>query len=232
METGRPTARNLDFQSEPPISVSVLLRFCVRFCPACATLSTTSKSREYSKWKVAEMDPRSITKCRQCKSPRCRGSYATGGRRRFRRLGMGAVLKAQMAALFCDGDVADTTPTVADVTSELARCELEAERLYAAHHNKGVQNWPERPANLRNGPRIWERLCEGPVIGSPHNVPRLLRTYESCMNNACTSSIRGPTGSRCRNTDWNGFPLDNEWDMQNPERLWPDCYQSISGWRR
>ena len=41
------------------------------------------------------------------------------------------------------------TPTVVDVTSELARCELEAERLYPAPHNKGVQNWPERGANLQ-----------------------------------------------------------------------------------
>jgi hypothetical protein len=32
------------------------------------------KSREYSKWNIAEMGPRSITKCRQRKSPRCRGS--------------------------------------------------------------------------------------------------------------------------------------------------------------
>ena len=34
------------------------------------------------------------------------------------------------------------TPTVADGTSELARCELEAERLFPPPHNKGAQNWP------------------------------------------------------------------------------------------
>ena len=32
---------------------------------------------------------------------------------------------------------------------KLARCELEAERLYPAPHNKGAQNWPERAANLQ-----------------------------------------------------------------------------------
>ena len=34
------------------------------------------------------------------------------------------------------------TPTVADGTSELARCELEAERLFPPPHDKGAQNWP------------------------------------------------------------------------------------------
>ena len=41
------------------------------------------------------------------------------------------------------------TPTVADVTSELARCELEAERLFPPPHNKSTQNWPVRAANLQ-----------------------------------------------------------------------------------
>ena len=40
------------------------------------------------------------------------------------------------------------TPTVADVTTEPARCELEAERLFPPPHNKGAQNWPVRAANL------------------------------------------------------------------------------------
>jgi len=40
------------------------------------------------------------------------------------------------------------TPAVADVARDLARCELEAERLYPAPDNKGLANWPEREANL------------------------------------------------------------------------------------
>ena len=39
------------------------------------------------------------------------------------------------------------TPTVADVISELARCQLDAERLYPAPPNKGAQNWADRAAN-------------------------------------------------------------------------------------
>jgi len=41
------------------------------------------------------------------------------------------------------------TPALADVASALARCQLEAERLYPAPSNKGAQNWPERAANLQ-----------------------------------------------------------------------------------
>jgi hypothetical protein len=40
------------------------------------------------------------------------------------------------------------TPAVADVTSELARCQLEAQRLYPVLPNKGAENWADRSANL------------------------------------------------------------------------------------
>ena len=40
------------------------------------------------------------------------------------------MLKAEMAPCFVMAMLLIPTPTVADVTSELARCELEAERLY------------------------------------------------------------------------------------------------------
>ena len=45
------------------------------------------------------------------------------------------MLKAEMAPCFVMAMLLIPTPTVADVTSELARCELEAERLYPAPHN-------------------------------------------------------------------------------------------------
>jgi hypothetical protein len=58
------------------------------------------------------------------------------------------MLKVEMAPLVIPL-LLIATPTVADVTSELARCELEAERLFPAPHNKGAQNWPERASNLQ-----------------------------------------------------------------------------------
>jgi hypothetical protein len=51
------------------------------------------------------------------------------------------MLKTEMAPCFAMLLLLIPTPTVADVTSDLARCELEAERLYPAPHNKGAQNW-------------------------------------------------------------------------------------------
>ena len=59
------------------------------------------------------------------------------------------MLKAEMAPCFLIAMLLIPTPTVADVTSELVRCQLEAERLFPAPHSKGAQNWPERAANLQ-----------------------------------------------------------------------------------
>ena len=42
------------------------------------------------------------------------------------------MLKAEMAPCFATALLLIPTPTVADVASELARCELEAERSYPA----------------------------------------------------------------------------------------------------
>ena len=66
-----------------------------------------------------------------------------------------------------------TTPTVADVTSELARCQLAAERLYPAPPNKGAQNWADRAANLQKRAENIE-TCGRLVILSRHNA--LLRS--------------------------------------------------------
>jgi hypothetical protein len=41
------------------------------------------------------------------------------------------------------------TPSLADVTTELARCQLEAARLFPAPPKRGAQNWADRAANLQ-----------------------------------------------------------------------------------
>jgi len=45
-----------------------------------------------------------------------------------------AMLKVEMAAIVI-GQLLAATPTAADVTTELARCQLEAERLFPAPDN-------------------------------------------------------------------------------------------------
>ena len=81
------------------------------------------------------------------------------------------MLKAEMAPCFVMAMLLIPTPTIADVTSELARCQLEAEHLYPAPSNKGAQNWPERAANLqKRSENIETCVCEGLVIVSPQNV--------------------------------------------------------------
>ena len=57
--------------------------------------------------------------------------------------------RTELAPCFVVAVLLIATPAIADVTNELARCALEAERLYPAPPNKGVQNWAERAANLQ-----------------------------------------------------------------------------------
>jgi hypothetical protein len=123
------------------------------------------------------------------------------------------------------------TPAVADAARDLARCELEAERLYPPPPNKGVQNWPERAANLQKRSENVEACMRaaGYRVTAECSVP--LKTYESCMKIA-DKLMRGPSGSQYRDADWNKICLDNEWDVRTQERLSADCYQSGSWWRR
>jgi hypothetical protein len=121
-------------------------------------------------------------------------------------------------------------PAVADVARELERCEVEAERLYPAPHNKGVENWPERVANLQKRAESTEKCMRaaGYSLKSECSVP--LKTYESCMKIA-DELMRGASRSQHRDTDWNKICMENEWDVRTQERLSASCYQSI-WWRR
>ena len=98
------------------------------------------------------------------------------------------------------------TPSVADVGSELARCELEAQRVLPAPPNAENVETCMRAAGYR--------------ITADCSAP--LKTYESCMKIA-DKLMRGPTGSQYRDADWNRICLDNEWDVRTQERLSPDC---------
>ena len=124
-----------------------------------------------------------------------------------------------------------STPTIADVTSELARCELESERLFPAPPNMGPQNWPERAANLQKRAENIETCMRGAGYSATAECSAPLKTYESCMSIA-DEIMRGPNRSAYRDADWNKICLDNEWDVRTQERLSASCYQSGSWWRR
>jgi hypothetical protein len=123
------------------------------------------------------------------------------------------------------------TPAIADVDHDLARCQLEAERLHPPPPNKGVQNWPERAASLQKRSENIETCMRraGYSITAECSAP--LKTYEGCMKIA-EKLMRGPSGSQYRDANWNRICLDNEWDVRTQERLSADCYQSGSWWRR
>jgi hypothetical protein len=122
-------------------------------------------------------------------------------------------------------------PAVADAARDLARCELEVERLYPAPENKGIDNWREREANLRKRAENTETCMRvaGYSVTAECSVP--LKTYENCMKIA-DELMRGPSGRLYHDTDWSRICLDNEWDVRTQERLSANCYQSGSWWRR
>jgi hypothetical protein len=102
------------------------------------------------------------------------------------------MLRAEMAPCFAMLLLLIPTPTVADVTSELARCELEAERLYPAPHNKGAQNWPERAANLQKRAENIETCMRAAGYRITADCSAPLKTYESCMKSLTRSSAAQP----------------------------------------
>jgi hypothetical protein len=143
--------------------------------------------------------------------------------------GMMAMLKVEMAPIVIPL-LLIATPTVADVTSELVRCELEAERLFPPPHNKGAQNWPVRAANLQKRAENIETCMRAAGYGVTAECAAPLKTYESCMKIA-DEIMRGPDRSQYHDADWNKICLDNEWDVRTQERLSASCYQSRSWWR-
>ena len=123
------------------------------------------------------------------------------------------------------------TPTVADVTSELARYQLEAERLYPAPPDKGAQNWADRAANLQKRAEGIEACMRAAGYSVTAECSAPLKTYESCMKIA-DQIMRGPSANQYRDADWNRICLDSEWHVRTQKRLSADCYQSGSWWRR
>jgi hypothetical protein len=121
------------------------------------------------------------------------------------------------------------TPAVADVSSELARCELEAQRLFPPPRNKGAQNWADRAANLQKRADNVETCMRAAGYKATTECSAPLKTYESCMKIA-EEIMRGPSANEYHDADWNGICLDNEWDVRTQKRLSTDCYQSSSWW--
>jgi hypothetical protein len=71
-----------------------------------------------------------------------------------------------------------TTPIVADVNSEMARCQLEAEHLYPIPPNKGGQNWPDRAANLQKRAEGIETCMRAAGYRVTAECSAPLKTYE------------------------------------------------------
>jgi hypothetical protein len=124
-----------------------------------------------------------------------------------------------------------TTPTVVNVTSELTRCQLEAERLYPTPPDKGAKNWAVRAANLQKRAEGIETCIWTARYSAITECSAPLKTYESCMKIA-DQIMHSASANQYRDADWDRICLDNERDVRTLKRLSADCYQSGSWWRR
>jgi hypothetical protein len=141
-----------------------------------------------------------------------------------------AMRKVEMASLAISL-MLTTTPTVADVTSELTHCQFEAARLYPGPPDKDAKNWADRAANLQKRAESIETCMRAAGYSVTAECSAPLKTYDSCMKIA-DQIMHSPSASQYRDADWNRICLDNEWDVRTQKRLSADCYQSGSWWRR
>ena len=146
-----------------------------------------------------------------------------------------AVLKVVIASWLAVALIA--TPTVADVSRELARCQLEAERLYPVPDNKGLENWQERRLNEEKRAGMTETCMRaaGYQITKACSDHSMLTSviYQDCMKIAddyARKESRDPPNNA--KTNWYQVCLDNLKDRWNYDRLQAHCYQPDSWWRR
>jgi hypothetical protein len=124
-----------------------------------------------------------------------------------------------------------TTLAMADATNDLARCQIEAERMLPSPPTRAPLNWSDRAANLQKQAERVETCMRASGYRVTAECAAPLKTYEGCLKIA-DQIMRGPNGSQYRDADWNRICLDNEWDVRTQKRLSADCYQSGSWWRR
>jgi hypothetical protein len=110
------------------------------------------------------------------------------------------------------------TPSAADVTGELARCQLEAGRSFPAQPNKGAQNWADRAANLQKRAESVETCMRaaGYKVTSECSAP--LKTYESCLKIG-SEVMHGPNASQYRAL----IGIRSAWTMSGTSGPRNDC---------
>jgi hypothetical protein len=161
--------------------------------------------------------------------------------------GTNAPLKVEVVACSLMALLLIATPTMADAVlpanlaaRDLARCELDAERLYPAPANKGFENWPERRSNLEKQAQNIETCMRaaGYILADVCSaIQTCVRAASFILTAACAAVDDEVyrlcrSGSQSTDSDWNAHCLDTERLRAIDNRRSADCYQSYSRSRR
>ena len=136
-----------------------------------------------------------------------------------------ARLKVEVVACSLMALLLIATPTMADAflpanlaARDLARCELDAERLYPAPDNKGFENWPERRSNLEKQAQNIETCMRA----AGYALTDVCSAIETCVRaasfilTAACAAVHDEvyrlcrSGSQSTDSDWNAHCLDTE----------------------
>src|SRR5215475_9493859 len=105
------------------------------------------------------------------------------------------MLKIEMALIGSLLLLVASRPAMADVDRELARCALEAQRLFPPPPNKGALNWRDQAANLQKRAETVETCMRTAGYRATSECSAPLKTYESCMKIA-DEIKRGPSANQ------------------------------------
>jgi hypothetical protein len=113
-----------------------------------------------------------IERCWSLLGPQAKMGRTPLSLKRYLSAGAGAMLKIEVPmCLVVTLLLTATTAIAADVARELAHCELEADRLYPAPDNRGIENCGRNWQPIyKNGPSILNRVCGRLAMASRPNV--------------------------------------------------------------
>ena len=122
------------------------------------------------------------------------------------------------------------TAAVADAARELARCKLEAERLYPVPDNKGFENAEERRLNEEKRAGIAEQCMRAANYQFTDACTKNSEVFfQSCLQSADEQMPAEAVPNEKLRRETCGLRLREQWSWN---RLRADCYQSVSRWRR
>ena len=135
-----------------------------------------------------------------------------------------------LVLIFIGAAFGSSTAAVADAARELARCKLEAERLYPVPDNKGFENAEERRINEEKRAGMAEKCMQAAKYQFTDACTKNSEVFfQSCLQSADEQMRAEAVTNEKLRRETCELRLREQWSWN---RLRADCYQSVSRWRR